>query len=40
MSDRARAAPTRPKTHDSAFRHAPVRRVYIDDLPEPAGLLQ
>ena len=35
----SRAAPTMPRTHDSARRHVTGEALYIDDLPEPAGLL-
>ncbi len=35
----SRAPPTRPRTHDSARRHVTGEALYIDDLPEPAGLL-
>ena len=35
----SRAAPTRPRAHDSARRHVTGEALYIDDLPEPAGLL-
>ncbi len=47
MADSAAAAPTKappqgvhaPLPHDSAARHVAGSAVYIDDMPEPAGLL-
>mgnify|MGYP001216130682 CR=1 FL=1 len=39
MSDRIRGAAHDPREHDSALRHVTGEALYIDDLPEPAGLL-
>ena len=39
MSDRVQGGAHASKTHDSAFRHVTGEALYIDDLPEPAGLL-
>jgi xanthine dehydrogenase large subunit len=39
MSERIQGAVHDPRTHDSARRHVTGEALYIDDLPEPAGLL-
>ena len=39
MSDRIQGAAHDARTHDSARRHVTGEALYIDDLPEPAGLL-
>jgi xanthine dehydrogenase large subunit len=39
MSDRVKGAVHDAKAHDSAARHATGEALYIDDLPEPQGLL-
>jgi xanthine dehydrogenase large subunit len=39
MSDRIRGAAHEALAHDSAARHVTGEALYIDDLPEPAGLL-
>ncbi len=39
MSDRLQGGAHASKSHDSAFRHVTGEALYIDDLPEPAGLL-
>lgn len=39
MSDRVRGAVHEALPHDSAFRHVTGEALYIDDLPEPQGLL-
>ena len=39
MSDRVQGGVHDPRTHDSAHRHVTGEALYIDDLPEPAGLL-
>ena len=39
MSDRIQGAAYDPHEHDSAQRHVSGEALYIDDLPEPAGLL-
>ncbi|MFL5332555.1 MAG: xanthine dehydrogenase molybdopterin binding subunit [Geminicoccaceae bacterium] len=39
MSDRIQGAVHDARTHDSARRHVTGEALYIDDLPEPAGLL-
>ena len=39
MSERIQGAVHDPRTHDSARRHVSGEALYIDDLPEPAGLL-
>ncbi len=39
MSDRLHGGAHASKSHDSAFRHVTGEALYIDDLPEPAGLL-
>ncbi len=39
MSDRIMGAVHEPRQHDSGHKHVTGQAVYIDDLPEPAGLL-
>jgi xanthine dehydrogenase large subunit len=39
MSDAIEGAVHRPRRHDSGHKHVAGQAVYIDDLPEPAGLL-
>ena len=39
MSDRVQGGAHAAKTHDSAARHVTGEALYVDDLPEPAGLL-
>ncbi len=39
MSERIQGAVHDPRAHDSARRHVSGEALYIDDLPEPAGLL-
>ncbi len=39
MSERIQGGAHDPRTHDSARRHVTGEALYIDDLPEPAGLL-
>jgi xanthine dehydrogenase large subunit len=39
MSERIQGAVRDPRAHDSARRHVSGEAFYIDDLPEPAGLL-
>ena len=39
MSDLVHGGAHASKTHDSAFRHVTGEALYIDDMPEPAGLL-
>ncbi|MDH3472744.1 MAG: xanthine dehydrogenase molybdopterin binding subunit, partial [Rhodospirillales bacterium] len=39
MSDAIEGAVRQPRRHDSGHKHVAGRAVYIDDLPEPAGLL-
>ena len=39
MSDRIQGGVHDPRIHDSARRHVTGEALYIDDLPEPAGLL-
>ncbi len=40
MSERIQGGAHDPHRHDSAIRHVSGEAAYIDDLPEPAGLLQ
>ena len=39
MSERIQGGAHDPRTHDSARRHVTGEALYIDDLPEPVGLL-
>src|SRR5262245_50502433 len=39
MSERIQGGVHEPRRHDSAIKHVSGEAAYIDDLPEPAGLL-
>ena len=39
MSERIQGGVHEPRRHDSAVRHVSGEAAYVDDLPEPAGLL-